>query len=257
MDTASTNSDPATHPSHIAHFLSAVELLKESLLETLWPTRCVICDLPGDLLCSSCKRNLPYIDYWQACKQCGSEYGRILCCECNSMILSLREIDYYPLDGCISVFRFNPTSKRIITLYKDRNEKRLSTHLAYLLNDIILPEWKNRSVLCPIPARASSKRKRGFDHIATIVQELSELSGIPSCSLLGTFEGGDQRNLDAKQRLKNMEHSFYLDSSIGKIPEQIILIDDVITTGSTLYAAAKILRKEGATHIFAATLARA
>lgn len=238
-------------------FSRSIELIKESLLETLWPTRCVICDVPGTLLCPACAIRLPFIDYWQACKRCGSEYGCVLCCECNSMMLEARELDHYPLDGCVSVFRLDATSRRIITLYKDRNEKRLSSPLSRLLNDCVVPSWKEKSVLCPIPARASAKRRRGFDHIETITNELARLANIPHCSLLGINEGGDQRGLDAKQRLKNMEHSFYLKDTYAALPSRVILVDDVLTTGSTLYAAAKILRAAGVAELFAITLARA
>lgn len=238
------------------HLASHLNLLKESLLEVLWPTRCIICDLPDHLICPQCLKHLPYIDYWQACKCCGAEYGQVLCCECNSMILATRGLEHYPLDGCVSVFRLTPTSRRIVTMYKDRNEKRLSLPLAHLLANIIVPAWKHDAIICPIPARPSAKRRRGFDHMETIAADLQAISNMPYSALLQTTKGGDQRVLNAKERLKNMKDSFQIKPEVDTLPARVIIIDDVLTTGSTLFAAAHTLKQAGVNEVFGVTLAR-
>ena len=50
-------------------------LAKEALFETLWPTRCCVCDLPGAVLCERCERALSRLDRWQACPRCGARTG--------------------------------------------------------------------------------------------------------------------------------------------------------------------------------------
>ena len=47
----------------------------EALAETVWPTRCAICDAPGQVLCDSCCASLPYVDWWRACPRCGAPFG--------------------------------------------------------------------------------------------------------------------------------------------------------------------------------------
>ena len=60
----------------------------EAAAETLWPTRCAICDRPGNVLCARCARLLPYVDWWRACRRCGSPFGYVQCDACSSVTLA-------------------------------------------------------------------------------------------------------------------------------------------------------------------------
>lgn len=90
----------------------------------------------------------------------------------------------------------------------------------------------------------------------TIASDLETISGIPYSNLLQTTKGSDQRVLNAAQRLQNMEGSFQIKPEIDTLPARVILIDDVLTTGSTLFAAAHTLKQAGVNEVFGATLAR-
>ncbi|MBQ1559106.1 MAG: hypothetical protein IIZ69_13600, partial [Pseudomonas sp.] len=52
--------------------------------ELLWPTRCVVCDLPGELLCERCRSRLPWIEQRFACPVCGAPFGELTCTECKA-----------------------------------------------------------------------------------------------------------------------------------------------------------------------------
>lgn len=62
----------------------------EGVSELLWPTRCVLCDVPGTLLCDECRLELPYIDPLLACLLCGQAHGKFACVDCNSFIVKHR-----------------------------------------------------------------------------------------------------------------------------------------------------------------------
>ena len=94
--------------------LSSWFCTKELFKELLWPTRCVLCDMPDTLLCHSCKVNLPYLDQLQSCPICGSAYGKGICTECNQFILDWKHLSSFPLDGCTSSTRLTPETRRII-----------------------------------------------------------------------------------------------------------------------------------------------
>lgn len=143
---------------------SGLNVAKEGLEELLWPTRCVLCDVPGTLLCEDCRLEIPYIDALHACPYCGQAYGKLACIDCNSFMvahrqltpdqrssmhgdqglpreggISLRGSEYATeaqgacmtdgpqraLDKVVSVFSFVDPCRKLITIYKDKKELRL------------------------------------------------------------------------------------------------------------------------------------
>lgn len=174
----------------------------------------------------------------------------------------------FPLDGCVSAVLLSPETKRIVTVFKDRGERQLSEIIAHHMANVLPPSWQAEAVLVPIPARTNAVRERGFDHISLIGAELSHITGMPLTPLLRAKPRRDQRDLDARQRLANMAGSFDLEPNgpspygnalkarLGIMP-RIVLIDDVFTTGATLFTAGNILRAAGAKEIYAVTFIRA
>lgn len=81
---------------------SCLRMAGEGVSELLWPTRCVLCDVPGKLLCDECRLELPYIDPLQACPFCGQAHGKFACVDCNSFIVKHRGLtpdQYDPIGG--------------------------------------------------------------------------------------------------------------------------------------------------------------
>ncbi len=258
-----------------AQALNYFNFIKESLAETLWPKRCAICDVPGASLCTECERKLPYIDQNYACPICGAAHGKLACTECNKLSLELRGLGKFPLDGCRSVCIAEPSALKLIRIYKDSGEQNLAKPLGKLLAQTIPWTWRSAQ-LVPIPAREDSLKKRGFDHIDRLSHEVARQSQLHRVQLLEDTGKQDQRELNAKERLKNMQGAFKLKGSLTSstkegelneygefdknrppnIPSNIILLDDVMTTGATLYTAAAFLREAGAKRIYALTFAR-
>ncbi len=164
----------------------------------------------------------------------------------------------FPLDGCASATMLAPATRRMVTVFKDRGEERMAGVLAGIMADAMPPSWRERSLLVPIPARKKAKRARGFDHMQMIAGELANATGVPCLGLLQQGQRRDQRELDARQRLQNIAGSIAVKP--GKralIPKRVILVDDVLTTGATLFAAADALRRAGAEEVLGLTFIRA
>ena len=223
----------------------------QSICETLWPTRCALCDTPGKLLCPRCARSLEFIDYYRACPRCGSPWGSLQCDRCNPV--TERELaDVFP---CVSCFRYEGGAALLIKTYKDKGEQRLADVLARFLADMVDPAWKDwAQAVSYIPATTRARRRRGFDHMALVAQGFSLMTGLPCAQTLEECTAADQRTLSRRERIANMQGRF---QAIGAPDlERVLLLDDVITTGATLSSAQCALeRSHCATRI--ATIARA
>lgn len=253
------NTSPVT--SKIAEtLLASLALLHEAALETLWPTRCVICDMPGTLLCHRCRVNLPYLDQLKACPICGAANGIHICTECNRFILDWKQFDSFPLEGCVSTTMLTSRTRRMVTCYKDRGEQRLASILASFMADVLPCSWKQEAAIVAVPTRKAAKRERGFDHMQLLAQQLEIQTQIPLVHALSVQTRKDQRLLGGKDRLQNMTGSFTLrpNAQTELLPyRHILLIDDVMTTGATLFAAANTLRQVTKVPIYGLTFSRA
>lgn len=230
--------------------------LAQAVLETLWPTRCALCDAPGELLCPTCKLRLPYIDLTRACRRCGAPFGRMQCTECNDVILRAIGRETLPFEGCVSVVSMTRATGRIVTLYKDRGVRELARTISELMAPCIDPAWIERaSCITWIPATKDAVRRRGFDHAELIASHLARQRGIEARALFARPSSKDQRALGRKGRLANMEGRFAL-LEAGGAPASVIVVDDVTTSGATLFAAADALKESGAREVFCATFAR-
>lgn len=249
---ATLNNIPLMHEAH-----QYAEKTFEALTETLWPTRCAVCDTPGELLCLSCQLHLPYIDWWRACPFCGSPFGKIQCCECNNTMLALSGRSHCAHNGCVSAFALDDGAARIVHTWKDAGERRLSHTMAQLMSHTIPPLWiSKKPLVVPIPASIHALKRRGFDHGNDLAQKISELLDLPMANALTRPNTKDQRTLRRKNRLHNMQNSFAITENTI-LQNDILIVDDVRTTGATIDSAADALRQAGAKTIYCLTFARA
>ncbi len=249
---------------------------KAGLLELAWPTRCVICDMPGKLLCDQCLDALPLIVQANSCRKCGTPYGKIECTECWNRDGRVE----HNFSSATCAMEYTKESSRLIKCFKDQGELRLAGLLANFIADALksdgcLPKagfGRNRKesvaqlkstphatpdLLTYIPATPAAIARRGYDHMQLIADSLSSLIGIEAVRTLKTYDRADQRELNKTQRTQNMSEAFELEANHSALKNKhILLIDDVFTTGATLNCASKILRDAGAYEIFVATVCR-
>lgn len=226
----------------------------EAAAETLWPTRCAICDAPGAVLCERCRRNLPFLDWWRACRRCGSPYGLVQCDLCNPASLARMGVKQLPFASCASAVLFTGDTGQLVRVFKDQGEQRLAPEMARLMIRVVPPDWQI-DALTFVPATLVAFRNRGYDHAELLAQSLSGLLGLPCERTLQRPRSRDQRGLSAAGRIRNLSGSFALRQ--GTLAHgRYLLVDDVFTTGATLCAASQALLASGATEVRCLTFAR-
>ncbi len=222
--------------------------LAEGLLELVAPTRCAGCELPGLLLCERCSDALVRIDAASACPRCGAPDGARHCSECDGRSFA------FAAARCAGVLT-HPLA-RLVVLYKDGGERRLAPVLAAMLAES-LGEWTSwPQAVVGIPASRRALLRRGFDHGALLADALAARLDVPRVPALARVTSGDQRRLGREERAANLAAALVPSPGV-EMPPRVLLADDVLTTGATLDAAARVLLAAGASEVRACAVARA
>lgn len=223
-------------------------MLLAGLLELLVPTRCAGCDLPGELLCTECREALPLIEPAWACPRCGAPFGHLVCTECWR--------DEPAFDAGVCVGSLSPPLSRCVSLYKDAGERRLGPLFGSLLGESLAPWSGWAQAVVPVPPSAAALRARGFDHTGAIAARVAQSMDVPVLDALGSIGARDQRVLGRVARRSNVAGAFVAIRGV-RLPPRVVLVDDVMTTGATLDAAAAVLLAAGAEVVRVGAVARA
>ena len=225
-------------------------------LEAVWPTRCAVCDAPGALLCTTCLQELYPYDPWLACPACGAPFSLHQCCECNSYTQAKTPGRKQPLHVTSAVL-FNRASGRMVKRFKDADEQRLAPFMARSMLHALSPETAKRiGAITYIPCSQKAFIRRGYDHGRLLGSSLARLLNVPLVDAFQRPHNLDQRTLSREERYANMESALNLKGSLELPPGPLLLIDDVLTTGATLNAAADILFAAGIRNVTGLTFAR-
>lgn len=240
-----------------------LSVLKTKTLELLWPTRCVLCDEPGSLLCGHCRSHLPWIDQQYACPNCGAPFGALSCTECGAP-----KGEPWEVQSTICAMPLEGLGRSLAILNKDKGERRLAPVIAAIMATALdeasgwpdaqgSPRFDQPAIdaVCFVPATQAAYQRRGFDHMEPVARSLSKLLSLPFADILARPYGKDQRSLTKEERLLNTQASVQVMGDIASC--NVLLVDDVITTGASVRAAASALLAAGAQSVTACALARA
>jgi len=144
--------------------------------------------------------------------------------------------------------------QRLIDAYKFERAKACHGTLADLLVSR-LPDLPPETVVVPIPTISAHIRQRGYDHTLLIARRLAKKMNLRLDPALSRKTATKQRGASRKERIAQAKEAFALTSPI--LPNMpYLLIDDVVTTGSTLKYAAQLLKDAGAAEVWVGVIAR-
>ena len=215
-------------------------------LNWLLPAECMKCrqeiDHDDHPFCNDCYPLLPFQQH--CCQRCGQAFASDLdyCGRC------LHHAP--PFDGCFCPFRYEPPIDDQLRQFKYYQRPELARSIARLLcAEILTHQLEMPDLLIPVPLHISKLRQRGFNQAWQLTRHVSRLLEIPCSSklIIKTRATPPQVQQSWHQRLINNRGSFALKQTPGC--KHIAIIDDVVTTGSTVAEISKILKKNGVDYV--------
>ena len=229
-------------------------------LNLIFPPLCVSCRMrvgEAHALCAGCWNAISFIE-GPLCSGCGSPFevdpgSDTLCGACLARPHDFRQAR--------SLFRYDDASKPLILAFKHGDRLDHAPAFARWLERTGRPLFADAELLVPVPLHRWRLWKRRYNQAAVIAEGLARITGLPHDPLVlekrrSTKSQGEMPS--AKARRRNVLNAFRVapERGVRVRGRNIILVDDVFTTGATLNACARALKRAGAARVDALTLAR-
>lgn len=223
-------------------------------LDMLYPRRCPVCHdiaVPGgSRICNVCREKLKPIT-GPRCFRCSKPLKREeqeYCKDCRKTRLFDQGIGIFPYGSVLqeSLFKLK---------YGKRQEYgSFYGQIAAVYSREIIRNW-GVEIIILIPLHRKRMEKRGYNQAELIAEALGKTLCIPVDSRLmkRKVNTRPQKELDYRERKQNMKNAFFLKGENRY--RRILLVDDIYTTGSTIEAAAELLKRNGAENVFFLTIA--
>lgn len=227
--------------------------MKEEVLNLIYPRRCPICEqvlAPKDkYVHRDCREQLTFLQQ-PRCMRCGKPVEtkeQEYCFDCSSKTFHYRR--GYP---CI---KYDKKMSKSISAFKYKNKREYADFYV----DEILKAYEDEfrrmrfDALLPIPIHTSKYRERGFNQAELIAVGISKRIDVevnPNL-LVRIRKTLPQKELNDRERLKNLEQAFQLDETQSiELYHKVLLVDDIYTTGSTIEACARLLVDAGIEDVY-------
>jgi ComF family protein len=236
-------------------FLShASKAFYSAFVDLVFPSSCVGCSNFGPLICQNCLQKIGIAQ--NTCVFCDAKtlHGKT-CYQCQTK---------NSLAGVISVGKYqNVILRNAVHDLKFSGVQEIAEPLSNMLVKNILQTLSSslsEFTLVSLPLHPIRKRERGFNQAGLLAQKIATKLSLPCQEILiRTRATKPQAKIDHKTenlRKENIAKAFAVDPAQTKIPEKIIIIDDVATSGATLEEAAKTLHQAGVKEIWGAVICR-
>lgn len=230
------------------------------LLNIIFPPQCLVCDgrvATHGAMCGACWQGVAFITD-PMCDACGLPFEfdigkNAMCADC----LHTRP----PYAHARAAFRYDEKSNRLITRFKYGDHTQLAKIYGQWLTSAGKELLARSDLLIPVPLHYWRFVSRRFNQSAMLAGEISKKTGLlhlPN-AIKRTRHTKQQTGLTKPQREENVKNAFTINKRYKQMVKgkNILLIDDVITTGSTIEQCTKALIKAGAAQVNVLTLARA
>ena len=229
------------------------------LVSLFYPPFCAVCAQavgPEQNLCLSCTEKASRIKppFCAKCSQpfTGAITGSFACANCANRLLHF--------EAGVSAYRSRGVAREVVHRFKYGRQ----IHLRRLLGDWLAEALKDSrlaarrfDLVVPVPLHPARQRERGFNQAELLAAELRRVSGLTVRNVLQrTRYTATQTQFDRSERMENLRGAFRLRRGSNVQDLRMLLVDDVLTTGSTLSECASVLREAGALSVHAVTAAR-
>src|SRR5438067_1786105 len=239
--------------------LRKFELL-EAAVSLLYPPVCTLCGgktRAGEYLCPRCEARAMRI-VAPFCKQCSEPFEGAISTVFTCANCAHRTIYF---DAAVAAYRGRGIVRQIIHDFKYGRQ----IHLRHLVARWLYGAFDNErlrgrtfDMIVPVPLHPTRQRERGFNQASLLAELLTAQISIPCKPVLKRVRyTTTQTALDRAERMENLHNAFRLRRNANVRGLRVLLIDDVLTTGSTLSECARTLKRSGAISVYAATAARA
>jgi ComF family protein len=224
----------------------------DTFLDIALPRACALCGaplIPGESapgpICAKCALGFrPWSG--ERCESCGlpliSEKARCMRCRASS----------FSFDSIYPLFPYAGSVRKLVSVYKKQRRPSLAPYIAKCFFEAYAARWADR-IIVPVPPRPEKAKAQGWDQVEEIARCL-EKRGCRVARILERRHSDQQKSLGRRARELNANRAFAL--KVGTVsPEQPLLIDDVVTTCSTIDACAKALKEGGARSVSALVFA--
>jgi ComF family protein len=229
-----------------------VRKCRDVLLDWIYPRRCVFCDsLLGaheSHLCAGCRQLLPTPIQEPRCKKCGKPLAfaeQEYCYDCSQYDQKF--------DRGMGIYLYQEPLKGALMRFKFKGHREYGAYFGKLMcryGKSLICEV-HPEVILPVPVHKRKKNIRGYNQAEVLAKAVSRGFSIPvrtDLVLRKKFTKA-QKELDRKERKRNLEQAFYVKKDAGQY-KSVLIVDDIFTTGSTMNAIAGKLKKQGVQRVF-------
>lgn len=234
--------------------------LLRGLGSLFFPSLCAVCSRAveeDEYLCAECSEKAPRIKA-PFCAKCSEPFDGAI-----TETFSCANCAHRPLhfDAAVATYRSRGIVRKLVHEFKYGRQRHLRYPIAEWLGETMDdPRLAGRrfDMLIPVPLHPARERARGFNQAGLLAECLSASTSIAVRPLLERIRyTTTQTAYDRAERMENLQDAFRLRKNADVRGLRVLLIDDVLTTGSTLSECARVLKAAGANSIHAATAARA
>ncbi len=229
----------------------------EALLNLFYPPHCALCERVAPVrryLCAACEGGVRRIEApW--CAGCalpldGAVTADVHCPRCREQALWV--------DAAVAACRMGEEVREVVHRFKYGRERHLRHPLAGWLGET-LPKFPEppADAIVPVPLHPTRQRERGYNQAVLLAELLARGAGVPVVMALQRVRyTPSQTRLDREGRIENLRNAFALRQNAPVKSRHLLLVDDVLTTGSTVNECARILKQAGAASVRVAVVAR-
>lgn len=222
--------------------------------------------LPRPRFCNGCGRQLKGSSEYQLCSICQSYLHRYIYLDEHHINVTPNanavDVDVHVPDNIVNdlfvACNYDDLAKELVYKIKYKDKRECAITLALYMAKALERDGSGKEIfdcIVPVPISLRKLRKRGYNHVSLIAEELSKLLGLPvqEC-LIRTKDTKPQVLFNEQERWYNVKDCFICNSKLENL--HVLLIDDLITTGATVFYCATELKRAGAANVTTLAFAR-